>query len=57
MVRAYRFVSLGERDVEQWLEHTALCRLEGGGAMVGAYRFVSLGGTLSNGYSMPLCVA
>ena len=49
MVRAYRFVSLGERDVEQWLEHAALCRLEGGGAMVGAYRFVSLGGTWSNG--------
>ena len=24
MVRACRFVSLGERDVEQWLEHAAL---------------------------------
>ena len=24
MVRAYRFVSLDERDVEQWLEHAAL---------------------------------
>ena len=24
MVRAYRFVSLDERDMEQWLEHAAL---------------------------------